>query len=60
MNNIFMKILIMMKKKYVIKYNKEEDKYGLLEITDEKLEELKKNKLHIIKSIKTHKSFIKL
>ena len=36
------------KKKYVIKYEKEQDKYGLLEIEDKKLEELKKNKLHIL------------
>ena len=35
-------------KKCIIKYEKEEDKYGILEITDKKLEELKSNKLKIL------------
>ena len=35
-------------KKCVIKYDKEQDRYGLLEITEEKLEEEKKKRLHIL------------
>ncbi len=36
------------KKKCIIKYEKDKDKYGLLEIEDKKLEELKNNKLCIL------------
>ena len=36
------------KKKYILKYEKEQDKYGILELKDEKLEELKNNKLRIL------------
>ena len=35
-------------RKCVIKYNKEQDRYGLLEVTAEKLEQEKKNRLHIL------------
>lgn len=43
-------------KKCIIKYEKEEDKYGILEITDEKIEELKSNKLHILNMSKPLKA----
>ena len=36
------------KKKCILKYEKEQDKYGILELKDEKLEELKNNKLRIL------------
>lgn len=36
------------KKRCVVKYEKEQDKYGLLDVTDEKIEELKKSKLRIL------------
>ena len=36
------------KKKCVIKYDKTHDKYGLLDVTDEKLENIKKGKLRIL------------
>lgn len=36
------------KRKCVIKYDKAQDRYGLLEVTEEKLEEEKKNRLHIL------------
>ena len=35
-------------RKCVIKYDKKQDKYGILEVTDEKLKEEKKNRLHIL------------
>ena len=43
-------------KKYVVKYNKDTDKYGILEISDEKLEELKKNKLIVLNLAKPIKA----
>lgn len=36
------------KNKCILKYEKEQDKYGILEVKDEKLEELKNNKLRIL------------
>ena len=36
------------KKKCILKYEKEQDKYGILELKDKKLEELKNNKLRIL------------
>ena len=43
-------------KKCIIKYEKKEDKYGILEITDEKLEKLKSNKLRILNMSKPLKA----
>ena len=43
-------------KKCIIKYEKEQDKYGILEITDEKIEELKSKKLHILNMSKPLKA----
>ena len=40
----------------IIKYEKEQDKYGLYDISKEKLEDLKKNRLHILNISKPIKS----
>ena len=43
-------------KRCIIKYEKKQDKYGILEITNEKLEELKSNKLKILNMSKPLKA----
>jgi len=40
----------------IIKYEKEQDKYGLYDVSKEKLEDLKKNRLHILNISKPIKS----
>ena len=40
----------------IIKYEKEQDKYGLYDVSKEKLEELKKTRLHILNISKPIKS----
>ena len=43
-------------KKCVVQYNKDTEKYGLLDVTDERVEELKKNKLKVINLAKPLKA----
>ena len=45
-------------RKCVIKYDKKQDKYGILEVTDKKLKEEKKNRLHILNLSKPIKNIM--